>query len=96
MTQKMRPLTVQTMLDNGLLWYLNRVALHPHGLALAVDNDSNFVLLAAPDGIFSFPLEIDEEKSTEWRGFLTEFLTPEQVVHTITDAAHEEGGGTVG
>lgn len=94
MSQKMRPLTIQNMLDNGLLWYVNRTAFHPHGLALAVDSDGGFVLLAAPDGIFSFPVEVDEEKAGHWKDFVEEFVHPERQVHVITDAPekHEEGG----
>jgi len=98
MTEKMRPLTTQNMLDNGLLWYLNRVALHPHGLALAIDDTTGqFFLLAAPDGIFSFPVEVDEEKAGHWKDFVEEFLHPERQVHTITDLPekHEEGGTQV-
>jgi hypothetical protein len=33
-----RPLS--ELRDSGLLWFINRVAFHPHGLALAVVTDS--------------------------------------------------------
>lgn len=33
-----------SLIDDGILWLINRVIFHPRGFALAVDKDGNFFL----------------------------------------------------
>lgn len=40
-----RNLTPQEMLDNGLVWAINRVLLHPRGYAMQIDRASGQVQL---------------------------------------------------
>ena len=75
--------------DSGLLWYINRACLHPHGLALALhyDNDTGegeptgWSITEADDGIWSFTPEDDGVGKEKWRKFLTESDFPATVMN---------------
>lgn len=51
------------LLDDGVLWYLNRAAFHPRGLALAYDKEKGtFLLWGDMDEPWSFAVEEDDKK----------------------------------
>lgn len=53
--------------DSGLLWLINRTVFHPHGLALALNQEeggeiTGWLLLAADEGEpFTFPTATDND-----------------------------------
>lgn len=54
------------LLDDGILWWINRVAFHPRGYALAVDPVTGvFYLLGDGSETFSFGPESDETAHLE-------------------------------
>lgn len=65
--------------DSGLLWFLNRVAMHPNGLALAplLEEETGKIyglsVLTAPRGeIISFDEQQDRKKYLAWQKFVNE------------------------
>jgi hypothetical protein len=51
--------------DSGILWYLNRVAFHPRGMALAFgeDDEGNMVVeLWYNNECWTMPEDVDDEK----------------------------------
>lgn len=65
--------------SSGLLWYLNRVALHPHGLALALHYDdvesgeaTGWSIIKSDDGIWAYPHEMDQDGREKFTAFLKE------------------------
>lgn len=60
----------------GLLWYLNKTALHPRGFALAFHQDDNgeivgWSLLGDGKEVWRFTDQSDEEGFRKWEDFLT-------------------------
>lgn len=74
--QTQRSLTIDDLIDGGLLWYVNRVALHPRGLALGVETDLHGdiegLFLNVLDGTepYAFPHDVDVEKYTAFEDFV--------------------------
>ena len=65
------------LLNRGILWYINRVAFHPRGMALGLDLDDDGQLIGwvihQTDGeSISFSPEIDDEKFQAFEGLLEE------------------------
>jgi hypothetical protein len=71
--------TFKQLSDTGLLWWINRVALHPRGLALAlhyetVETDTEplgWSIYVAPDGIWTFPEETEQINLEKFNNFLS-------------------------
>ena len=65
-----------------MLWYINRTALHPHGLALALhyadENDPNTIvgwsIIKAEDGLWSYPNEDDQAGRDRFAAFMKEII----------------------
>lgn len=63
------------MTKQGLLWYINRVAFHPHGLALAFvpgkdGKVAGWTVIGDGTELWTFPLEDDEEHFSRFQEFL--------------------------
>ena len=59
---------MSTFRDNGLLWYINRVAFHPRGFALAFDTDDDgnitgWQVWGNGDEPWQYSPEVDENAS---------------------------------
>lgn len=58
-TRKSNPtvIPVGSVIESGLLWYINATAFHPQGLALSYDEDKGdwFIQSSGPDEQFTFP-----------------------------------------
>lgn len=51
------------LIDDGLLWLINKAAFHPRGFALAYDTDTKeFILWGNGDEPWAFTEEVDNEK----------------------------------
>ena len=63
------------MSEKGLLWFINKYALHPLGLALARDADENIITgcALAPDGKWEFSEESNIKNKIKFMDFLKEF-----------------------
>lgn len=69
------PLAVEDIFDLGVLWYINRVAFHPRGLALGISrNEKNeieeFSIMRAVGEPVCFPAETDDEKFKAFESLL--------------------------
>lgn len=63
------------MSEKGLVWYINKYALHPLGLAMARDCDENTITgcAIAPDGKWEFSEESNTKNKIKFKNFLKEF-----------------------
>lgn len=65
MTSDGTPLPLADFHSTGLLWYINRVAFHPHGFALAVSYDGNgepaWMLQGDGKAPWAFEEEVDDD-----------------------------------
>ena len=60
------------LIDDGLLWYINRVAFHPRGMALAYDPDTQeFFVWGDLDEPWTFDEESDKEKFVAFEHLLS-------------------------
>lgn len=74
----MKALNFEELRHTGVLWYLNRVAFHPHGLALGLVCDDpdgepvGWTIMKSPDGLWSFEEDADMEGLTNFNNFMKE------------------------
>lgn len=65
MPENMNHIDIDDLHSSGLLWYINRVAFHPHGFALAVTYDHygrpTWYLQGNGSEIWSFTSETDDD-----------------------------------
>lgn len=64
----------EEMTEFGLLWYINRVAFHPHGLALAFRPDKDgkiagWTILGDGSEVWSFTTEDDDAEYSKFQEF---------------------------
>jgi hypothetical protein len=73
----------EAMSEAGILWWINRTAFHPQGLALALVKDDDGVVLgwdllqvgADEAEPYSYPEDVDRDGYRRWTTFLLR-LTP--------------------
>lgn len=74
----MEQLPFEELRHTGLLWYINRVALHPRGLALAihfedVDGEATgWSIVQSDDGLWAFTEDDDMEGMAKFDAFMKE------------------------
>ena len=59
------------LLDDGVLWAINRIVFHPRGFALGYNPDEkNFTLLGNGQEVWTFAPQDDDDKFVEFEAFL--------------------------
>lgn len=70
---KILKLTPQDIIDNGILWMINKSIFHPQGYALALSTDTgNFELFGNGDEPWSFAGVAEDAKLQAFRDVLAE------------------------
>ena len=57
----------------GLLWYINRVAFHPHGIAMSLGVEGKLGMWGNMDEPWTFTKEDDDKCFTDFQAFLRKF-----------------------